>query len=357
MFVFHIASDLRGGLEHLDSTVLATPWRFFETDAGWLELLGLISHEHFHVWNVKRIRPSVLGPFDYQSENYTRSLWISEGATSYFDNLNCLRAGVMTRQQWLDALATDLTRYLDTPGRHAQSVAESSFDAWIRLYRPDENTSNRTVSYYLKGAIISLCLDLTIRARTAGGSSFDALLQQYWRQFLADGRGFDEDRVAEDIRTATGVDVGSELQHWVESPNDPPIAELLASHGIRLVSKPTADSALGFAFSSAPDGWRVSSVAAGGPAAGRALYPGDTIVAIDGRRATADGTRDWLLSRPAGTGYEAHLFRRDRLIAVCLQLGETIARTISLEVVPAAAPAVKSLLDAWLPSQGENPPA
>ena len=348
LFIYHITSDQRGGLEHLDSTVLAATWKNFENEESYRDLLGLISHEHFHVWNVKRIRPRALGPFDYLAENHTTGLWISEGATSYFDNLNALRARRFSPEQWLKMLEQDLQRYLAVPGRFEQSVALASFDAWTRLYRPDENLSNRTISYYLKGAMVTLALDLTIRGATSGNHRFDDLLALYWERFCASGASFDEREVADDLRTATGLDLSAELARWVFGTDDPPFEQLLATHGIELRCARPEGSHPGLEIATSAEGWRVTQVSTAGANAGGSIYAGDTIVAICGRRALADGTREWLTAQPHGTELPVQLFRRDRLVAAELRLGPAPNPTVSLVASAEPSPDAAALRQKWL---------
>lgn len=348
LFIYHVSSDQRGGLEHLDSTVLATIWKNFENEDSYRDLLGLISHEHFHVWNVKRIRPRALGPFDYLAENHTTGLWISEGATSYFDNLNALRANRFTAAQWLKFLEQDLQRYFAIPGRFEQSVALASFDAWTRLYRPDENINNRTISYYLKGAMVSLALDLTIREATGGDKKFDDLLALYWHRFCETGESFDETRVAEDLHTATGLDLSAQLRSWVHGTDDPPFATLLAAHGVEFRTSEPAGSHTGLETTATGEGWRVNQVHSAGANAGGDIYPQDLLLAVAGRRLLADGTKEWLAAQPAGTVLPVHLFRRDRLITAQLRLGAPTGVTVTLELLATDDEATLARRNRWL---------
>ena len=348
LFIYHISSDQRGGLEHLDSTVLAAIWKNFENEESYRDLLGLISHEHFHVWNVKRIRPKALGPFDYLAENHTTGLWISEGVTSYFDNLNALRAERFTPVHWLKFLEQDLQRYLAIPGRFEQSVALASFDAWTRLYRPDENINNRTISYYLKGAMVALALDLSIRAATGGSRRLDDLLALYWDRFCETGAAFDEAAVVQDLRTATGLDLSAEIAAWVYGTEDPPFEALLAGHGVELRITSPAGSHLGLETTATDEGWRVTQVHSRGANAGGNIYPQDLLLAVGGRRLLAEGTKEWLAARPAGSSLPLHLFRRDRLVSTELQLGEPTGATVAIVPIEAPTEAAAALRKRWL---------
>ena len=335
-FVFHISSTARGGLEHLNSTVLATPWRYFDTDKGYREMLELISHEHFHVWNVKRIRPAALGPFDYQNENHTTALWVVEGFTSYFDALNCLRGEVVDSAYYLQRLGEDLTRFRNTPGRHGQTVAQASWDAWIRLYRPDENTPNRTVSYYLKGAMVSLALDLEIRNRTAGASSLRDVMNLLWSDFLETGAGYEDDSIPKAIRRATGVDADQLVATLVHTTEDPDFASLLETHGVELATEGAETAWLGLDLDPRTDGVRVKHVRADSPAHGKGVYPNDLIVAIDGRRLNATSLPAARKRLRADETVELHLFRRDRLLSTSLT--PTTSPKFKVKLQPVAEP-------------------
>ena len=346
-FIFHVTSQSRGGLEHLNSTVLATPWRYFDTVDGYREMLELISHEHFHTWNVKRIRPAALGPFDYQNENHTTALWVVEGFTSYFDALNCLRGGVVDADHYLGRLGEDLTRFKATPGRFGQTVAQASWDAWIRLYRPDENTPNRTVSYYLKGALISLVLDLELRARTDGAASLTDVMRTLWADFLASGDGYHDDAIPDAIRRATGVDADELVTSLVHQTGDPDFQTPLERHGVELASTAPDGAWLGLVPDARPDGVRVKHVRADGPAVKSGVYPGDIIVAFDGRRVTAASLASETARLRDGHAVEVHLFRRDRLVTASLMPAPRPTNKVKLTPVEAPTEDQKRLWTAW----------
>lgn len=346
-FVFHITDTARGGLEHLNSTVLATPWSMFESDEGYGDLLGLISHEHFHTWNVKRIRPAELGPFDYLRENYTTGLWVAEGLTSYYDAFNAVRAGVLTRDKWLGDLARDLGRYRSTPGRFRQSLAQSSRDAWIRLYRPDEDTPNRTVSYYLKGSLVALSLDLLIRNRTDGKRSLDNVMRALWADFLESGAGFDDDRVIPRIAEAAGADVESALRAWVHEPVDPPIEDLLATHGVSVTPEPNGSATLGLEFTDADGALRVKTVFADGPAHGAGVSPGDLVFAIDGRHAIEAHRASIERRLVEGSPVDLHGIRRGRHFSCTLVPSPAPATKLSIALNPDAGTVERARWEAW----------
>ena len=191
VFIVHNRNSGGGGLEHLNSTVLGATRNGYTNETTYKGFLGLVAHEYFHLWNVKRLRPEALGPFDYDRENYTSALWISEGFTAYYDNLIMRRVDLYSPEQYLMILANDLNALSNQPGGRVQSVAEASFDAWIKYYRPNENSANSTISYYTKGAVIGMVLDLEIMNATEGRKGLDDLLKQmydlYYKQL---SRGF-----------------------------------------------------------------------------------------------------------------------------------------------------------------------
>jgi predicted metalloprotease with PDZ domain len=189
-FILHLRSETGGGLEHLNSTALGFRRFNFSTDKNYRNFLSLVAHEFFHLWNVKRIRPDALGPFDYTKENYTRLLWVAEGITEYYGNLMVRRAGLISDQVYLAHLADQIKDFQETPGRQVMSAEEASFDSWIKFYRPDENTVNSQISYYDKGELLGLLLDLDIRRRTNNGKSLDDVMRYLYTDFFQKGRNY-----------------------------------------------------------------------------------------------------------------------------------------------------------------------
>jgi predicted metalloprotease with PDZ domain len=348
-FIVHITAEGRGGLEHLNSTVLATPWAYFEGEDGYRDLLGLVAHEHFHTWNVKRIRPAGLARFDYSGENYTRALWVSEGFTSYFDELVCRRAGLYTRQQYLDSLQKSLQRLADTPGRLRQSVEGASYDAWIRLYRPDADTPFRTVSYYLKGSIVALALDLRIRSATGGARSLDDVMRHLWADWRDGNIGFDERGVGDRVFEATGVELHDELHRWTTTTEEIDLAPLLAAHGVALTTEPAEHVDVGWTLKSGAGGPTVANVRPGSPAEAARIAPGDVLVAVAGRRCAGASEADLAKRLRAGEPVSVHTFRRDVLRESTLTPAPAApAGRLKLAVVADAAPEAAELLRAWL---------
>ena len=240
LFMLNVVDDGYGGLEHRNSTALIVSRRDLprlgdgrQTD-GYITLLGLVSHEYFHTWNVKRLRPAEFTHFDYSGENYTQLLWFFEGFTSYYDDLLLRRAGLIDDAAYLKLLNKTINQVLQTPGREVQSAAQASFDAWVKYYRQDENTANTTVSYYTKGSLIALCVDLTLRAE--GNSSLDDVMRSLWARCKA-GPMTEADFAAV-LRELGGRAYSRELAAWVHGIRDLPVEELLDKHGVVVLKEP-----------------------------------------------------------------------------------------------------------------------
>lgn len=247
LFVLNAVHDGYGGLEHRNSTILICNRKDLprlprttlapashKQPEGYTTLLGLISHEYFHTWNVKRLRPAEFAHFDYSQENYTELLWFFEGFTSYYDDLFLRRARLIDNAGYLKLLSKTINQVLQTPGRKVQTVAQASYDAWIKYYRPDENTANATVSYYTKGSLVALCLDLTLRRE--GKTSLDAVMRGLWKRCAA-GPMTQDDLLAV-LQELGGRSFARDLNHWVHSTKELPLADVLESHGIVLNREP-----------------------------------------------------------------------------------------------------------------------
>jgi predicted metalloprotease with PDZ domain len=237
LFMLNAVHDGYGGLEHRNSTALicnrsdlprhTSP----RTNEGYTTLLGLISHEYFHTWNVKQLRPDRFAPYDYTQENYTQLLWFFEGFTSYYDDILLRRAGLIDDATYIKLLGKTIAQVQQTPGRHLQSVAQASFDAWVKYYRQDENTPNATVSYYTKGSLVALCLDLTLRREfKREGHTLDNVMRGLWKRCKA-GPMREQD-LLDELHALTGRSWAGEIQRWVHSTQELPLRELLTAHGV-----------------------------------------------------------------------------------------------------------------------------
>jgi len=324
-----------GGLEHRASTSLLCSRR--DLPAPGVEritdeyrgFLGLASHEYFHSWNVKRIKPAAFVPYDLAREGYTRQLWAFEGITSYYDDLALVKSGVIDAGSYLELLGRTATAVLRTPGRHVQSVADASFDAWIKYYRPDENTPNAGVSYYAKGALVALALDLALRR---DGSSLDALMRELWRRHGRTGVGVPEDGIARLASELAGRDLAGFFAAFVDGTDELPLAELLASHGVALALRPSQGPGDRGGKRGSGDAPRTSlgatwtgelklrHVFAGSAAQAAGLAAGDVLVALDGLRASADRLDAYARDGRPGDRVAVHAFRRDELFETTLEL-------------------------------------
>lgn len=324
-FIVHLGpAGSRGGLEHMDSSVLSVGRWDFQARDRYIDVLGLASHEHFHAWNVKRLRPAAFRRYDYETENHTRLLWLMEGVTSYYDNLLVRRAGLISTTEYLVLLARDLKALDETPGRRLQSLELASYDAWIKLYRRDEHTRNSTVSYYLKGSLLALCMDLLIRRGTAGRRSLDDVMRLlYRRHALPHGTGIPEDGVLPAVEEVSGGAWGEFFERYVAGTDELPVDEALAAAGLRLQrgDPKAAKASLGARLDDARGFARIAEVLAGGPADRAGLSAGDEVVAVDGLRIDGASLASRIAERKPGEQVALTLFRDDRLLERRVELG------------------------------------
>lgn len=345
VFMLYVGKDIYGGLEHRASTALVAnrddlPQSSDEAISdGYLKLLGLISHEYFHSWNVKRIKPAAFSPYDLSREGYTRLLWAFEGITSYYDDLTLLRCGLIDSKRYLGLLAQTISGVERGAGRLKQTLEESSFDAWTKYYRQDENSPNSIVSYYTKGSLAALALDLTIRQQTDGRQSLDDVMRALWQKWQADGQGLAEDEWEQIARQVTGLDLQAFFDSALRSTADLPLANLLATQGLDMcwdyadhagdaggIGPVAADrrprASLGVKTAVDPLGLRLVNVLDGSAAQQAGLAGGDILIALDGLKVT---DLDKMLARyGVGEIVTLHLFRRDELLV----------RDVSLQAVP-----------------------
>ena len=354
-----------GGLEHATSTVLMTSRWKTGTREGFLDWLGLVSHELFHAWNVKRLYPAELASFDYEREVYSRELWVAEGVTSYYDDLLVHRAGLSTRDEYLERLSKNVERLQTTPGRLVQPVELASFDAWIKAYRPDENTVNTAISYYTKGAVLSFLLDAEIRRASGGERSLDDVLRAAWRRFGAGGpeerSGFRREELVALLEEAAGSDLDALLGPGLTGVEELDYSRALDWLGLRFASdndeeeddgKGDADEPpaawLG-ADTSVEDGrLMVTRVPRDTPAAAAGLSAGDEILAIGGFRVPPRALDERLEAFDAGQESTLLVARRERLVELPVTFGETPEERWKLEVDPEASEAQQAHRADWL---------
>ncbi len=374
LFLVRLNGEGFGGLEHRCSTALVChrddlPCVGATTaDSRYRKFLGLASHEYFHLWNGKRIRPAEFVSHEIDREVYTRQLWIVEGITSYYDDLMLLRAGLISVQAYLEALGQLLTSVFRTPGRVRQTLEEASFDAWIKHYRPDENSPNSQVSYYRKGAMVALALDLEVRLRTQGRISLDDIMRVLWRTHGDAGHGLAEGVFEEIAAETSGLDLGDFFRTALRTTQDPPVGILLAQFGVRLNMRRATGHGDAGGTAGAPDeaarawlGIRIRSdhgrvivkhVLDDGPAQRAGLVPNDELVAIAGRRigtaSLAEVTRRLRTDQPV----EMYLLRREELLRVYIRPGEAPRDTCYLTLDQQATGDALSRRQQWLGFSG-----
>ncbi|HEX4918747.1 MAG TPA: peptidase M61, partial [Limnobacter sp.] len=291
VFMVHATDDGYGGLEHRNSTALLCARADLpqlgvtEAPKGYDTFMGLCSHEYFHSWNVKRMKPAAFVPYRLDEENYTRLLWIFEGFTSYYDDLMLARAGFYDEAAYLKAFAKTIAQVMKGPGRLLQSVSESSFEAWTKYYRQDENAPNSIVSYYTKGALVAFCLDSTLRKRSEGKHSLDCVMRLMWKEKGLTGTGLGEEEFSALVERATGLDLHAEIEAWTRQTMELPLAELFANHGFDLKEARAKEAVyLGLHGQFKPEGMLVKQVINDSPAHQAGVSAGDVLVAIGTKR-------------------------------------------------------------------------
>jgi predicted metalloprotease with PDZ domain len=350
-FILMLAHDAYGGLEHRASSVNLYNPHFAATRKSYEGLLELLSHELFHAWNGKRIAPRPLLDFDYAREAYTPCLWVMEGITSHYDRFALRTSGRITAKSLLDKVLDDWARLQATPGRTRQSLEQASFDAWIKLYKPDESNVNTTVSYYLKGGLAMFALDLHIRRRTEGQRSLDDVLRALWQRFGKPGTPHPDD-LQPVFEEAVGLSLADIFDKQIRGTQDPELPAELAHVGLELRASAdpgqTADGAHPLWLGITTSGTKVTGVLDGSPAQAANLSPGDELVAIDRYRAASDGElRSLIAARRPGDMVSIALFRRHRLVELTATLAAAPPTRFEIAGMADAGPAA-ARYQAWL---------
>jgi predicted metalloprotease with PDZ domain len=339
VFMTQAVSDGYGGLEHRASTALICNRSDLpvvgrdETTDGYRTYLGLCSHEYFHTWNVKRIKPAVFAPYDLTQENYTSLLWLFEGFTSYYDDLMLVRSGLIKEADYFTLLGKTIGGVLRGSGRLKQTVAESSFDAWVKYYRQDENAANAIVSYYTKGSLVALAFDLTIRAQTQNRKSLDDVMRLLWQRYGRDfyrgkGQGIEESEIEALFAEAAGADLSELFAEGVRGTRDLPLEALLEPFGVTIEAEadPKGKPSLGARVRSGAD-CTLAAVHDGSAAQKAGLSAGDVLIAVDGLRVTGSNLDALLARYLPGAKVEVHAFRRDELRVAQVKLdGPEVSR-------------------------------
>ncbi len=300
VFIVHLVEKGGGGLEHHNSFVAQVNRWNFNDDKLYKKFLGLVSHEFFHLWNVKRIRPEALGPFNYNVENFTKSLWVAEGWTSFYDNLILRRSGILNDKEYFEFLDREVNDVMKFSGRFVQSLAESSFDAWIKFYRKDENSNNSQISYYTKGALVALMLNIEIIKNTDGEKSLDDALRMLYDDYKKDiSRGFTDERVKEVCEITNGQNLNDFWLKYIYGTDELPIDSYLNLCGLELVNEnKTAGSILDMEGKSDNGKYTVTKVFAGGSAYESGLNANDELIAVNGIRIDESSLKTILKDHP-----------------------------------------------------------
>ena len=346
-YFFNVIGSTANGLEHSNSTLMNIPLDATKSREGYIAWLSLASHEYFHAWNVKRLRPAELGPFDYENEVYTRSLWFVEGVTDYYADLLLVRAGVISRDEYLDALSAQVRALQTTPGRLEQSVESASYDAWIKYYRTDENTPNTAISYYVKGAVIGFLADAHIRRATGGSKSLDDVMRLMRSRFSGE-KGFSREdvraAVAEIVGPAHATGVRAWMAHALESTAELDYTDALAWFGLRMTPPADAPRAYLGVMTRVDNGkTTITGIRRGSPAAVAGMSLLDEIATVNGEPLAGELARRLERLSP-GSQVSVGIVRRDEPRVVDVVLATDPAHCCRLSV----APTPSQRLDAWL---------
>jgi len=365
-FILHLRANAGGGLEHLNSTALGYPRFGFRIRSGdrstsaapnasetserdYRGFLSLVSHEFFHLWNVKRIRPDALGPFDYTQENYTKVLWVAEGITDYYADVALRRAGLITESDFLSATARSMWSLQNTPGRLEQTVEESSFDAWIKYYRQDENSINSQISYYDKGALLGLLLDLEIRKRTSGAKSLDDVMRYLYAEFFKKNRNYGPSDFQKACELMAGSSLDDFFNKYVRGKDELDYNAALEAAGLRLDTSAGAGSVyFGADVAQENDRLMVRRVYAGSPAYEQGLNAGDQIIAIDNMRVTREFFNARMAEKKPGDLVNLTIFRFDDMSTLLIKLGTRREGAYRIVPLPNATELQKRIYRGWL---------
>jgi predicted metalloprotease with PDZ domain len=364
VFIVHALPARGGGLEHACSATLDIAGLSFDDEKGYHAFAELAAHEFFHAWNVKRIHDRVLGPFDYTRENYTRLLWFHEGFTEYMESLILLRAGLLAPKDYLEELGDAWGKYLARPGRNVTALADLSFEAWIKLYKPADNHTNRTVSYYEKGKWAALVLDLLMREASGGRQGVAELFRRLWRDFGQRGRGLETADIRAAAEALTGRSMRSYFARYIDGTEELPVPALLRRAAVDVERRPPwADeedpirarrqrswSGLAFAAASSGNAERavVRNVVPGSPGWRAGLTFGDEVVAVDGVRVGTGSVGRRLADHAPGERARLTFFRQDLLRTATLTLGESGERRWELSLAIGGTARARAIRRGWI---------
>lgn len=358
LFILHLTERRRGGLEHRNSSSNAVSRWSFHRPREYEETLALLAHEFFHTWNVKRIEPASFSEYEYRWETYTRLLWVMEGFTTYYETVLLRRAGLISARRMLDRYGEKMLRLLQTPGRHFQSAEAASFDAWIKFYRPDDNIQNTSVSYYLKGCLIAMLLDLEIRQRTGNQRSLDDVLMTTYRDHTLQGKGIHDDEFQGICERVAGGSLQQFFDDYVRGVAELPFGPYLALAGLKMTfgwkgedaERGERNAGLGMRLRGENGRTFVDTVFVDGPAYHADISTGDELIAMDGYRVSRETIGDRLAERLPGERVTLTYFRRDELRQVDITLGQRPHNKAVIEPIPDAGAQQRAIYEAWLRS-------
>jgi predicted metalloprotease with PDZ domain len=347
-YFLNLVTEAGGGLEHKNSFLGMTGRFTTRTHRAYLGWLGLIAHEYFHNWNIKRLRPIELGPFDYENEVHTRALWIAEGFTDYYGGLLVRRGGISTRDEYFEELSAQIEAVQTTPGRLVTPVGMASYDTWIKQYRPDENTANTTVNYYPKGAVIAFLLDARIRRSTNDAKSLDDAMRLAYSRYSGE-KGYTLDQFYETMSEVAGVDLKPWFARVVDTTEELDYSEALDWFGLRFRPVDTRTQRAWLGANTRADAGRlvVSQVRRSTPAFDAGLNVDDEILAIDDVRVRPEGIVARLEQYKPGEKVSLLVARRDKIIRLDATLGLEPGRAWRVELLPNASDAQKQRLATW----------
>ncbi|HEY0050771.1 MAG TPA: PDZ domain-containing protein [Pyrinomonadaceae bacterium] len=337
-----------GGLEHLNSTALQWNKFGFKPESRYTDFLTLVAHEHFHAWNVKRIRPDALGPFDYNNENYTRLLWVAEGGTAYYESLLVQRAGLLSDKDFLSGKAAQIQSLQNRPGRFQTSVEEASFDAWIKYYRQDENAVNNQISYYDKGEIVNFLLDIEIRAASGGAKSLDDVMRHLYNEFYKKNKNYTPEDYQKISEMMAGKSLNDFFSKYVRGREEIDYNSILSGVGLQITTSGRPTAYLGANLSQQGDRLTVTSVPSDTPAYEQGLNTSDQILAVDGYRASQQFLQSYLGEKKVGDKIRLTVFRFDALREIEITLGATKPQNYKIVAVENPTEPQRALYKAYL---------
>ena len=354
VFLVHAAPWAGGGTEHINSIIMGTRPENLAPGDGYRGFLGLVAHEFFHTWNVKRLRPKGIVPYDYTKENYARELWIAEGMTSYYDELLLVRAGFNAPGRYLNSIASNVREDRMRPGNTVQSLSESSFDAWIKFGRSSPHSYNTETDFYGKGAQVSLLLDLTLRRMTGNAMSLDDVMRLMYRRFPLGGTGYTVDDFQAASSEVSGADFSGFFENYVHGTKPLPWEETLLTAGLRLSSRDSvAKPWIGLSTRESGEKVFVSRIVDGSPARAAGLDGGDEIVALDGKKVAGREIEKIISTKKKGDTVTLTAFRDNVLREFRLRVKESPVPEYTIDKISDPTPAQKLTYERWLSATWE----